>query len=666
MAGMAAPATWAGPGDFAVTGGNEGTDWSYASGCLTVTEGGTYTISMAPGLTFTTEQVVVAAGVRAELTLDGVSIDRSGAGAGSPLAVKPGAAVDLTLTGTNTLTAADSAAGIAVEVGTELTITAASTGSLAAVGGQRGAGIGGYRFAPAGDITINGGTIAATGGREAAGIGGGQYGAGGTVTVNGGHVSAVGGLNGAGIGGGLQGSGGTTTINGGTVAAEGNERSAGIGGGWYGGAGAVTVTGGAVTATSGLRTAGIGAGYDATTAGNVVISGGAVDAVGGDYGAGIGAAMSGAGVTIDISGGTVTATGGQVGVGIRTGSGMLTIGGGQVTAVGGAFAIGSASMSLTPARYAYWTNGVPQASGSDRFFYPADPAFAPANSIRYAKFDLAPVGSATVADAIITGVPGLTLPSGQTAVITLHDAVLSAAFTGHDIAGWFASLPTGLTASANGAAGSQTVTVSFAGTPTATATAPLALTVPGTALLGGQDLAVAPNPDARFDITTPYAVTLSVTSPYAFPGLTRGYDPGDATARPVLVTNTGTNPTGPLTVAMSGANPSAFALSSGSLNSIAASGDASFTVLPVAGLPSGAYTATVTVSGSNGIIASFDVSLTVADPGASAPKPEPTLAANSDLPLTGAPGAMPALWAALIALMSGLVLLRSSRSWGHR
>ena len=100
-------------------------------------------------------------------------------------------------------------------------------------------------------LVIESGTVIAIGGTYGSGIGGGKSGTGGTVTINGGTVNAIGGDLGAGIGGGGfgAGGGGTVTINGGTVNATGGYLGAGIGGGGFGaGGGTLTITGGSVNA----------------------------------------------------------------------------------------------------------------------------------------------------------------------------------------------------------------------------------------------------------------------------------------------------------------------------------------------------------------------------------------------------------------------------------
>jgi hypothetical protein len=69
--------------DFTITGGINGTDYTYGpgSGDLTILQNGTYTIAMATaGSTKTTDYIVVTSGVTANITLSGVSIDSSATG----------------------------------------------------------------------------------------------------------------------------------------------------------------------------------------------------------------------------------------------------------------------------------------------------------------------------------------------------------------------------------------------------------------------------------------------------------------------------------------------------------------------------------------------------------------------------------------------------------
>jgi len=166
------------------------------------------------------------------------------------------------------------------------------TGTLQATGGYFGAGIGVYPagtgeschmgiggtvdnpgilvpiidpFGPGSGgadpaLTINGGTVRAMGGDYGAGIGGRSAATNTSIVVNGGLVTAAGGWGGAGIGGGSRGKGKSITINGGLVTATGNRGGSGIGGGAGGDAGDITIRGGLVRATGGTTGSGIGAG----------------------------------------------------------------------------------------------------------------------------------------------------------------------------------------------------------------------------------------------------------------------------------------------------------------------------------------------------------------------------------------------------------------------
>ncbi|GAB6394357.1 MAG: Glucan-binding domain-containing protein (YG repeat) [Bacteroidales bacterium] len=211
------------------------------------------------------------------------------------------------------------------------------SGTITAIGGITGAGIGGGGFyETGGSITITGGTITATGRDYAAGIGGGWSGTGGNITIDGGTVNATGGYYGAGIGGGLYGSGGYITITGGTITAIGGGQGAGIGGGNYGSGGSITVTGGTITATGGDFAAGIGGGYQAN-GGNITVSSGIINATGAFEAAGIGGGRESNGGNITINGGYITAVsegrGAGIGGGILGDGGNISISNGIIVAV---------------------------------------------------------------------------------------------------------------------------------------------------------------------------------------------------------------------------------------------------------------------------------------------------------------------------------------------
>ncbi|WP_133964809.1 beta strand repeat-containing protein [Eubacterium limosum] len=245
-------------GEFTVTGGTLGTDYTYSGSVLTVKTSTPLTISNTDPATATGNRIVAAG--NATITLDSVNIE-----ADTPFAIQNDVAVSLMLAGDNIL-ASRSGAGLNVPGSAAVTIDSTdNAGSLTATGGGYAAGIGGNYQQGSGTITINGGTVTATGASYGAGIGGGSnkddgpvVGSG-PVTINGGNVTAnSGGAGGAGIGGGFRGYGGRITIIGGTVIANGKGGGAGIGGGKYknsgrpeeGAGGTVIITGGSVHATA--------------------------------------------------------------------------------------------------------------------------------------------------------------------------------------------------------------------------------------------------------------------------------------------------------------------------------------------------------------------------------------------------------------------------------
>jgi uncharacterized membrane protein len=106
-----------------------------------------------------------------------------------------------------------------------------------------------------------------------------------------------------------------------------------------------------------------------------------------------------------------------------------------------------------------------------------------------------------------------------------------------------------------------------------------------------------------------HEITLSRSGTHIFASA-----PLDYSAQPALtvtVRNIGTQPTGALNIALDGVNPGSFTLSTTSLSGIAAGRTATFRINPNRGLQVGTHTATVKVSGDNGITASFDVSFEV-------------------------------------------------------
>ena len=203
---------------FSVTGGTVGTDYTYTSGVLTFTKGGTYTVTGTG--TATADTIVVSTG-DVNLTLDNVNIDVSSTTDACAFLIESTAGnVTVDLAGTNILKSGENCAGLQKDTdGTQsLTIKSTTgTGLLDAVGGQSGAGIGGGNGCDGSNITISGGTVTVTGGNNGAGIGGGNSRGGSDITISGGTVTATGGYLGAGIGGGYFGISSDIKIIGGSV-----------------------------------------------------------------------------------------------------------------------------------------------------------------------------------------------------------------------------------------------------------------------------------------------------------------------------------------------------------------------------------------------------------------------------------------------------------------
>jgi hypothetical protein len=154
--------------------------------------------------------------------------------------------------------------------------------------------------------------------------------------------------------------------------------------------------------------------------------------------------------------------------------------------------------------------------------------------------------------------------------------------------------------------------------------------------------AVGTNYTKDFSIVfSTYGITLSPNN--------ATYDPYVIATSPLTVTVSnpaGNGATGALTVVLSGTNSTDFNLSTSSLTTIAAGANTTFTVTPEAGLVAGTYTATVTVSGGNGISAALNVSFTVAAPGAIILTFEikdnaPVIPAIPTLSKSGTPGGTP-------------------------
>ncbi|WP_371298042.1 hypothetical protein [Paraeggerthella sp.] len=307
-----------------VQGGAYGTD---ADGTIVLTESAEYVVTSSDGAS--RNGIRVAAGVSPTILFKGVTIDVSDqAGRAAFLVPADAGTVKLMLEGDNSLKSGSGCAGVQKEgvfaeraadaehaalSQSQLIVGSAAgqgrtEGTLVAVGGRGGAGIGSGEAENGKSVTSNilieGATITATGGGGASGIGSGR-----ALT---GMSAAV-----------------SVKISGGTVTAEGVGKNAahaaGIGSGHARNTVAqdIEISGGTVTATGGKNgtAAGIGSGIGATRseATNIAVSGGTVEAVGMGGGSGIGSGYVGqGGVThsggLKVTGGVVKAQGAEGGL----------------------------------------------------------------------------------------------------------------------------------------------------------------------------------------------------------------------------------------------------------------------------------------------------------------------------------------------------------------
>ena len=193
-------------GGITITSDDGNATYTEGSGFTLETDGGNYTISGTwdGNITSSTNSnrksvILVESGVNANITLSNVNIDVSGTPSVAAFQIADDSTgnVSITLVGDNTLQSGSLCAGLqkngeGENIG-KLTID--GDGTLNAIGGSDGAGIGGSSNGSGSDITISGGTVTATGGLEGqgAGIGGGLFAAGSDITISGGTVIARGG-----------------------------------------------------------------------------------------------------------------------------------------------------------------------------------------------------------------------------------------------------------------------------------------------------------------------------------------------------------------------------------------------------------------------------------------------------------------------------------------
>ena len=197
-----------------------GAGWLYDPGSSTLFLFGTGPFTLSGINVIGGVRVVISESVTSMVAFSNITLRATGDNR-CAFALETNACVSLFLAGENTLMSGENRAGVEVAAGRTLSVTHASDdamGSLTAMGGDYGAGIGGGDQGAGGTVTINGGMVVANGGLSSAGIGGGWSGAGGTVTVNGGTVFAQSGAGGTDIGSGYNGAiSGANLFTGGSI-----------------------------------------------------------------------------------------------------------------------------------------------------------------------------------------------------------------------------------------------------------------------------------------------------------------------------------------------------------------------------------------------------------------------------------------------------------------
>ncbi|MDR0436940.1 MAG: M6 family metalloprotease domain-containing protein [Bacteroidales bacterium] len=124
-----------------------------------------------------------------------------------------------------------------------------------------------------------------------------------------------------------------------------------------------------------------------------------------------------------------------------------------------------------------------------------------------------------------------------------------------------------------------------------------------------------------------WGIAMNRSGTHTFRSVPYGYE--TYTPLSVTITNEGNQPTGELTIELSGEHANDFIISKTSISNIFMGADSSFTIVPKIGLGLGNYTATVTVAGDHDLSESFDVVFTVVRADGS-PVSRPTLADVTD------------------------------------
>jgi hypothetical protein len=394
-----------------------------------------------------------------------------------------------------------------------------------------------------------------------------------------------------------------------------------------------------VTSTADIEntstTNGVNAIRNAST-GTVTISGGTVSARGG--GNGVWNASTG---TVNISGGTVQQVGetGGVWVVCNYSTGTVNISGGTVSATAGVAVYNSSTGKITVSGTAKLTSANTEATESTIYLKDSGTATAVRLEITGGT-----VENTNTGNAIYNASTGAVNISGSVSADTgysvyMNNASATLTLDGSPaITGRIRPSAAGKLTAASGFTPGGEYTLEYASyAPSAIAVVAGASYLSSFTLYDqtAWSLAASGNNIVIVSATAqPYSITLSESGTYTFTAATVGYSAAP-TARTVTVTNSGNQATGALTAALSGTSASSFTLSKSSIDSIAVSGNDTFTVAPKTGLAVGTYTATVTVSGTNITLKTFNVSFTV-NPASTTPTYSITLSESDTYTFTAA------------------------------
>jgi len=217
---------------------------------------------------------------------------------------------------------------------------------------------------------------------------------------------------------------------------------------------------------------------------------------------------------LTIAGGTVTGTGSQAqgqiaGAGYSWGifaTGTFAITGSILTAVGNtsAFPEYYPGPTALPSSYAYWTRADttrPAANDIGIWVPSPGPAFTPNVADLFVRISTRP--AAVIGNRVVSGTAWIALADTFSVDITLLGTTVDHDLMGEFVSQWFAELPNGVVVRANASAGSNTITLTFSGTPFRWFDGVFNITIPQNILSGATaGLGVMLNPEARFAIVT--------------------------------------------------------------------------------------------------------------------------------------------------------------------